>query len=156
MIFNVGAGGGASTADKVKYDNTERGLKATNVQGAVDEINSSLGGLQFAQDNEGNWGYIPSGADTVTPFKSNSYKIQTGSVKVTFDRDKTVGVSVTIKFPKEFSSIPVICGGTARSAIYIGVNNVTSKSKTSMILRFSCGATNGQTDTIDWFAVAKE
>ena len=42
MIFNVGAGGGASTADKVKYDNTESGLQSNNVQGAVDELNSSL------------------------------------------------------------------------------------------------------------------
>ena len=42
MIFNVGAGGGASTADKVKYNNTESGLQSDNVQGAVDELNSSL------------------------------------------------------------------------------------------------------------------
>lgn len=34
--------GGASTADKVKYDNSTSGLKATNVQGAVDEVNNSL------------------------------------------------------------------------------------------------------------------
>ena len=31
---------------------------------------NSFGGLKFAQDSEGNWGYIPSGADTVVPFKS--------------------------------------------------------------------------------------
>ena len=31
---------------------------------------SDLGGLTFAQDAEGNWGYIPSGADAVTPFSS--------------------------------------------------------------------------------------
>ncbi len=28
-----------------------------------------LGGLTFEQDAEGNWGYKPEGADTVTPFK---------------------------------------------------------------------------------------
>lgn len=43
MIFNVGAGCGASTADKVKYNNTESGLQSDNVQGAVDELNNSLG-----------------------------------------------------------------------------------------------------------------
>lgn len=32
--------------------------------------NTSLGGLTFAQDAEGNWGYKPSGADSVIPFKS--------------------------------------------------------------------------------------
>lgn len=29
-----------------------------------------MGGLTFGQDAEGNWGYIPSGADAVTPFSS--------------------------------------------------------------------------------------
>ena len=53
MIFNVGAGGGASTADKVKYDNTESGLQSDNVQGAVDELNSSLGDIS----NVGNTTY---------------------------------------------------------------------------------------------------
>lgn len=33
---------GASTADKVKYNNTESGLKSIDVQGAIDEVNSSL------------------------------------------------------------------------------------------------------------------
>lgn len=47
MIFNVGAGGGASTADKVKYNNTESGLQSDNVQGAVDELNNSLYSLDF-------------------------------------------------------------------------------------------------------------
>ena len=44
MIFNMSTGG-ASTADKVKYNNTESGLKSTDVQGAIDEVNSSLNGL---------------------------------------------------------------------------------------------------------------
>lgn len=33
-------------------------------------INSSLNGLSFAQDTEGNWGYKAPGADTVLPFSS--------------------------------------------------------------------------------------
>lgn len=37
---------------------------------AVKEVNDSLAGLSFAQDTKGNWGYIPSGADTVIPFKN--------------------------------------------------------------------------------------
>ena len=44
MIFNMSTGG-ASTADKVKYNNTESGLKSTDVQGAIDEVNSSLENL---------------------------------------------------------------------------------------------------------------
>lgn len=40
-IYNIPAGG-ASKANQVKYDNTESQLEATNVQGAVDEINANL------------------------------------------------------------------------------------------------------------------
>lgn len=36
----------------------------------IDSLNSDLGGLVFAQDADGNWGYKAGGADTVTPFKS--------------------------------------------------------------------------------------
>lgn len=38
--------------------------------GAVQELNSSLGGLKFGIDKYGNYGYIKAGADSVTPFKS--------------------------------------------------------------------------------------
>lgn len=61
MIFNVGAGG-ASTADKVKYDNTESGLQSNNVQGAVDELNSSL----TYYDEETDTLYINSGNSNYT------------------------------------------------------------------------------------------
>ena len=39
---------------------TTPNLKGTNAQ---------TGGLVFGQDAEGNWGYLPPGADTVVPFK---------------------------------------------------------------------------------------
>ena len=34
-------------------------------------LNSDLGGLSFGQDAEGNWGYKPSGADAVIPFRGD-------------------------------------------------------------------------------------
>ena len=37
---------------------------------AVKELNSSLGGLQFGVDKDGNYGYIKAGAATVVPFKT--------------------------------------------------------------------------------------
>ena len=40
-IYNIPAGG-ASKANQVNYDNTESGLQATNVQGAIDEINNKI------------------------------------------------------------------------------------------------------------------
>lgn len=41
-----------------------------------DNVSTSLGGLGFAQDENGKWGYKVGGADTVTPFK--------GDVKISF------------------------------------------------------------------------
>lgn len=32
-------------------------------------VDAQTGGLRFGQDAEGNWGYLPPGADTVVPFK---------------------------------------------------------------------------------------
>ena len=56
---------------------------------ALKEVNNSLGGLSFTQDEKGNWGYIPSGADTVIPFKSG-IKAQSFSVNVARNQSKTV------------------------------------------------------------------
>lgn len=38
---------------------------------AVKQLNNSLGGIKFAKDSSGNWGYYEAGADSVTPFKGN-------------------------------------------------------------------------------------
>ena len=42
MASNIRSLSGASSADKVSYDNTNSGLEATNVQGAIDEVNNNL------------------------------------------------------------------------------------------------------------------
>lgn len=42
-------------------------INATNAK--VNMVNSNLGGLSFAQDANGNWGYRKPGADSVLPFK---------------------------------------------------------------------------------------
>lgn len=44
-----------------------------------DNVSTSLGGLSFAQDENGKWGYKVGGADTVTPFKGDvtiSFKVR--------------------------------------------------------------------------------
>lgn len=46
------------------------GASQKAVANAYSALNNSLGGLEFAQDAEGNWGYKPAGADTVTPFRN--------------------------------------------------------------------------------------
>ena len=42
----------------------------SNMATKVDNLKEDIGGLTFVQDEEGNWGYIAPGADTVTPFKT--------------------------------------------------------------------------------------
>lgn len=41
------SGGGSQKASDVSYNNTESGLEATDVQGAIDELNTDLGGFSF-------------------------------------------------------------------------------------------------------------
>lgn len=69
----------SNNGDVYKLDITTKDGKITtpNLKGAdgkdgtrTEEILGMLGGLTFGQDEEGNWGYIPAGADAVTPFKS--------------------------------------------------------------------------------------
>lgn len=48
------------------------GASQKAVADAYSALNNSLGGLTFEQDAEGNWGYKPAGADTVTPFKKET------------------------------------------------------------------------------------
>lgn len=43
------------------------------------KIATILGGLQFGVDENGNYGYIKAGADTVTPFKSGVIELFTGT-----------------------------------------------------------------------------
>lgn len=64
MENKVGAIKGITTSTDV----TEEGYAADAT--VVAALSDSLGGLNFAQDAEGNWGYIPSGADAVIPFKN--------------------------------------------------------------------------------------
>ena len=40
-------------------------------EAANNQLSSDLGGLSFGQDAEGNWGYKPSGADAVIPFRGD-------------------------------------------------------------------------------------
>ena len=62
--------------------NTKEEIEAntdpTAIAGAlsVKELSNDLGGLSFAQDSEGNWGYKIGGADPVIPFRRVAYTSQ--------------------------------------------------------------------------------
>ena len=63
---------GGGRADLISYDNTNSGLGSTNVQGAIDELNSNLGGISFVLNEDGTIaGYTSGGADTVHPFSGS-------------------------------------------------------------------------------------
>lgn len=69
-IFNFGLPKGTEIDDTAASDST---VYSSN------KIATILGGLQFGVDEEGNYGYIKAGADTVTPFKSGGVELFTGT-----------------------------------------------------------------------------
>lgn len=96
-------------------------------------MTDSLGGLQFGIDENGNYGYIKAGADTVTPFKSKPSKTQTitnsvnnTSVVFTFDElEEVVGVVKMAATPTSAYSttnfyIESISGNTVTVKTYRG------------------------------------
>ncbi len=73
-LTTVSTGDGYEVVDVVRNEGSisQEGdaFSAANMNDLEQRISDTFGGLSFAQDEEGNWGYIPSGADTVTPFSS--------------------------------------------------------------------------------------
>lgn len=66
------------SADAEKIIDDPDTAEATTEEGYIagvqlfNHVNDSLGGLQFGVDENGNYGYIKAGADSVTPFSSGS------------------------------------------------------------------------------------
>nr|DAO52741.1 MAG TPA: hypothetical protein [Caudoviricetes sp.] len=61
---------GLSTLEQVTAAATAGNVTDPVGAGAVNELNSSFGGLKFGKDSDGNYGYIKDGADTVIPFST--------------------------------------------------------------------------------------
>lgn len=82
---------------------------------AYTQLSSDLGGLSFGQDAEGNWGYKPSGADAVIPFKK--IKSQT----------KTVSSGDNRAFRITFENLTEVVGIASISATNaVGVGAITN------------------------------
>ena len=77
---SAGSASKATSATSATYSSTanyaKNGAKATSATSATYSSTANYAkncsGLSFGKDSKGNWGYIPSGADTVTPFKSGT------------------------------------------------------------------------------------
>ena len=82
--------------------------------------------MNFAQDAEGNWGYIPSGADSVIPFKSGCIKSITSSGWFTGNTDINVTKGktyiITMYNNPTISGLSVIYNGTTET-----YSNITSR-----------------------------
>ena len=75
-LEDIPSGSAASHAVANNCTTTAAGSVLDARQGKVlmdkaNQLSSDLGGLSFGQDAEGNWGYIPSGADAVIPFRGD-------------------------------------------------------------------------------------
>ncbi len=101
-----------------------------------------MGGLSFGQDAEGNWGYIPSGADTVVPFKSSKVKIY--DIKVDTDPATNVGggtINIKNDFP-QYASMTADnfkIGITSNACGVNNGNNYHSYVRTSLSYNASTG-----------------
>lgn len=70
---------------------------------AVDTLNSDLGGLVFAQDADGNWGYKAGGADTVIPFKNGQ------AIKVTVEGKGDIAGAWTVDLGVKVNAFAWFC-----------------------------------------------
>ena len=66
---------------------------------------AQTGGLVFGQDAEGNWGYMPPGADAVVPFKKGGGSGGGGM----FSGFTVLGLN-SVVFQKEFSYADIVTG----------------------------------------------
>ena len=82
------------------------------------ELNSDLGGLVFAQDADGNWGYKAGGADPVIPFKSS--KVAMGGFKFLGNNGNPNGATVDVGFKPDFIMYGVLGGSDMTKAFYNG------------------------------------
>lgn len=55
-----------------------------------------MGGLSFGQDAEGNWGYKPSGADAVIPFRNIIVRASTSYLTSEYEGHVRVRIRVSV------------------------------------------------------------
>lgn len=81
-----------------------------------------MGGLSFGQDAEGNWGYIPSGADAVVPFRM--HPIHCGAYAATMNYS---GYNLNIDIKPYFSNYKKLTDDN----FFIIVNTINFSSTTA-------------------------
>lgn len=125
----VGAINGITSDMSGEADDIAASIKCVN------QLNSSLGGLSFGVDADGNYGYYKDGADSVTPFKSGiKLKKTCNQSQLTIDEDYDECLLV-------FAS----AGSYGSLAITNGGNYTMEEAGKSMVANVS--GINGQSNT---------
>ena len=145
-------------ASFVKYDNIESGLEATNVQEAIDELNSKLymcdNNLDILSENidnlsEGSNALSKKIVDIENKLKGSATS-QNGSLTVSVPANN-LAVEYTISFNETFNTIPTII--TSSNSSYIGVT-VLTVTKGGFKIRCSQGLSAAISGTVTWNATA--
>lgn len=137
----------------------------------IKPLNSSLGGMKFGIDSNGNYGYIKAGADTVIPFKSDFELIfgkannshGGGSASVTFEYTATENTTLNIiatAFSYPSKSISCLKNNEEQAYTPIdGTNQImarlyTVEVNTGDIIKATASVTSGSTNSCSCFISA--
>ena len=126
-IMRNGVQYGVDTADVLstvaECDASASGGKGTTQVAsakALSELNSNLGGIRFGVDEEGNWGYIKAGADTVTPFKKGAtIGSVSASTSARLGPGNTTSLSINFSIPSNARLIGITSFSTSDDAFNI-------------------------------------
>ena len=138
---------------------------------ALKEVNSSLGGMKFGIDSNGNYGYIKAGADTVIPFNSDFELIfgkannshGGGSASVTFEYTATENTTLNIIATAfSYPSKSISCLKNNEEQAYTpldGTNQImarlyTVEVNTGDIIKATASVTSGSTNSCSCFISA--
>ena len=116
METKVGAINGITSSTTA--NSTDIAASANLVNTRCNELSNNMGGLTFAQDSDGNWGYRIGGADPVVPFKSS--KVAMGGFKFLGNNGNPNGATVDVGFKPDFIMYGFLGGSDLTKAFYNG------------------------------------
>lgn len=104
-----------TTADAAKTAAENASKAATTAKETAEAAKTQTGGLTFAQDADGNWGYKVGGADPVIPFKKGDMNlIYLGSIAAEDDSLDISNIYPGYKNCEAQNFLPVITGASYR------------------------------------------
>jgi hypothetical protein len=114
---------GVMTATAVSYSNTQSGIPAAHVQGALDHVETQIKGLDTINIKQGNQiGPIPM-ADASHPIKSLQDQITTNATNITTLTNKTSFTTLSAPYFTATQNVSTQFGGSANIGYYMDANN---------------------------------